>query len=173
MKNRSMAVWLNGLAAGAIGAAITALWSLLLETARGLPFYAPTVLGTVFFLGLSPDGSIEPAQFSLELLLAYLCFHALAFVVLGEIAAFVLLADKNPNLWLSVLLLFAALHFGFVATAFVFAKLLFDGVAWLTVVAGNLLAAAGMAGYLQLRHPKWQRYRPSPPQPADHLSGTD
>ncbi len=39
-------VYLDGLIAGIIGAAVIAIWFLFLDTVSGLPFYAPTVLGT-------------------------------------------------------------------------------------------------------------------------------
>ena len=50
MKGRMM-VYFDGFIAGIIGAAVVAIWFLFLDTVSGLPFYAPTVLGTALFLG--------------------------------------------------------------------------------------------------------------------------
>ncbi len=84
----------------------------------------------------------------------YTGVHGLAFIVLGVIAAyFLLLAEKKPNLRFGILLLFVILEFGFVGTAFVFAEPVLHELAWPTVLLGNLLAAAGMVGYLWLRYP--------------------
>jgi len=153
MKVRAM-VYLDGLIAGIIGAAIIAIWFLFLDTVSGLPLYAPTVLGTALFLGAEDLASTERVQVSLRLTLMYTWVHGLVFIVLGEIAAYFLLsAGKNPNLGLSILLLFVIMEFGFVGTTFVLAKPVFYELAWPMVLLGNLLAAAGMACYLWLRHP--------------------
>jgi hypothetical protein len=100
--------------------------------------------------------SAERVQVSLKLSLMYTWVHGLAFVVLGEIAAyFLLLTAKRPNLRFGILLLFVILEFGFVGTAFVFAEPVLHELAWPTVLLGNLLAAAAMAVYLWLRHPNF------------------
>ena len=49
MKIRAM-VYLDGLIAGIIGAAIIAIWFLFLDAVIRLPFYTPTVLGEGLFL---------------------------------------------------------------------------------------------------------------------------
>src|SRR5262244_4467319 len=49
MKIRAM-VFLDGLIAGIIGAAIIAIWFLFLDAVIRLPFYTPTVLGEGLFL---------------------------------------------------------------------------------------------------------------------------
>jgi len=153
MKGRAM-VLLDGLIAGIIGAAIIAIWFLFQDTLSSLPLAAPTILGTALFVGPEDLASTERVQVSLRLTLMYTWVHGLVFIVLGEIAAYFLLsARKNPNLGLSILLLFVILEFGFVGTTFVFAKPVLYELAWAMVLLGNLLAAAGMACYLWLRHP--------------------
>ncbi len=151
MKVRVM-VCLDGLIAGIIGAAIIAIWFLFLDTVSGMPFYAPTVLGTWLFLGAEELASTERVQVSLNLTLMYTWVHGLLFMVLGVIASyFLLLVNKNPNLGF-FLLLFVTLEFGFVGTTFLFAKPVLQELAWSSVLLGNLLAAAGMAVYFWLRH---------------------
>lgn len=145
------ATCLNGLIAGIIGAAVIAMWFLFLDTVRGLPFYAPTVLGTGLFQGAEDLASTERVQISLKLTLMYTWVHVLVFIVLGEIAAFALSAAKNPNPWLLTLLLFVILELGFIGTTSVLARPVFDELAWPAVLLGNLLAAAGMSTYLWLR----------------------
>ena len=153
MKLRAM-IYLDGLIAGIIGAAIVAIWFLFLDTVSSLPLSAPTILGTALFVGPEDLASTERVPVSLRLTLMYTWVHVLVFIVLGEIAAYFLLsAGKNPNLGLSILLLFVILEFGFVGTTFVFAKPVLYALAWPMVLLGNLLAAAGMACYLWLRHP--------------------
>jgi len=147
-------VYLDGLMAGVIGAAIIAVWFLFLDTVSGLPFYAPTILGTALFVGPENLASADPVQVSLRLTLMYTWVHGLVFIVLGEVAAIILLSSgKNFNLGLSILLLFVVLEIGFVGVTFGFAKPVFYELAWPMVLLGNLLAAAGMGCYLWLRHP--------------------
>lgn len=152
--------YLDGLIAGAIGAAIIAIWFLFLDTVTRLPLYTPTVLGTGLFVGAEDIASTERAQVSLKLTLMYSGVHGLVFIALGIIAAyFLLLTKKKLNLGLSILLLFVILEFGFVGTTFVFAEPVLQELAGSMVLLGNLLAAAGMASYLWLRNPKL-RVRP-------------
>jgi hypothetical protein len=150
MKGRMM-VYFDGFIAGIIGAAVIAIWFLFLDTVSGLPFYAPTVLGTGLFLGPEDLASTEAVQLSLNLTLMYTWVHVLAFVMLGEIAAYLLfLTGQNPNLGFC-LFLFALLEFGFVGTVFVFAEPVRDQLAWPAVLVGNLLAATAMVCYFRLR----------------------
>ena len=149
-------VYLDGLIAGIIGAGTIAIWFLFLDAVIRLPFYTPTVLGTALYLRPEDLASTERVQISLKLTLMYTWVHGLAFVVLGEIAAYLLLfAAKRPNLRFAILLLFVILELGFVGTAFVFAEAVLHELAWPTVLLGNLLAAAAMAVYLWLRHPNF------------------
>jgi hypothetical protein len=146
-----MTIYLDGLMAGIIGAAVIAIWFLFLDTVSGLPFYAPTVLGTALFLGPEDLASTEPVQLSLNLTLMYTWVHVLAFVMLGEIAAYLLfLTGQNPNLGFCIFL-FTLLELGFVGTVFVFAEPVLDQLAWPAVMLGNLLAAAAMTCYFRLR----------------------
>ena len=68
MTTRAMR-YLDGLIAGIIGAAVIAIWLLFIDTVSGLPFYAPTVLGTGLFLGPEALSSTKGVQFSLKLTL--------------------------------------------------------------------------------------------------------
>jgi hypothetical protein len=154
MKVRSI-VYLDGLIAGIIGAAIIAIWFLFLDAVTRLPLYTPTVLGTGFFVGAEGLTLDEEVQVSLKLTLMYTGVHGLVFIVLGVIAAyFFLLTEKKLNFVLLILLLFVILELGFVGTAFVLAELVLHELTWAMVLVGNFLAATGMASYLWLRQPK-------------------
>jgi hypothetical protein len=146
-------VYLHGVIAGIIGAAIIAILFLFLDAVARLPFYTPTVLGAGLFVGAEDLASTEGVEVSLKLVLMYTWVHWLAFIVLGVIAAQLLsLTKKNLNLGLSIFLLFLILEFGFLGTWFVLAEPVLDELAWTTVLLGNLLAAIGMAIYLQFQN---------------------
>jgi hypothetical protein len=146
-------VYLDGAIAGIIGAAIIALLFLFLDVVTRLPLYTPTVLGAGLFVKAGDLASIEEMEVSLELTLMYTWVHWLAFIAVGVIAAqFFSLSKRDLNLALSIFLLFLVLELGFVGTWFLLAKPVLDEIAWTTVLLGNVLAAIGMAIYLQLRN---------------------
>jgi hypothetical protein len=146
-------VYLDGAIAGIIGAAIIAVLFLFLDAVTRLPLYTPTVLGAGLFLGAADLASTDKVEVSLKLTLMYTWVHWLAFIALGVIAAqFISLIKKKLNLGLAILLLFLILEFGFVGTWLVLAEPVLDELAWTMVLIGNLLAATGMAIYLQFRN---------------------
>jgi hypothetical protein len=146
-------VYLHGVIAGIIGAAIIAILFLFLDAVVRLPFYTPTVLGAGLFVGTEDLTSPDEVEVSLKLVLMYTWVHWLAFIALGVIASQLLsLTRRNINLGLSIFLLFIILEVGFVGTWFVLAEPVLDELAWTTVLLGNLLAAIGMAIYLQFQN---------------------
>ncbi|MGE5213443.1 MAG: hypothetical protein ACM3NN_07110 [Nitrospirota bacterium] len=152
MSGRAM-VYLDGAVAGLIGAAIVAVWFLFMDAVTRLPLYTPTVLGEGLFLREQVLTSNAEEQVSLKLTLMYSWVHGMVFVVLGVIAAYLLLLPKRKlHFGIALLALFVILELGFVGTAFVVAKPVLDELAWSIVLVGNFLAAAGMASYLSLRH---------------------
>jgi hypothetical protein len=151
MSDKAM-VCLDGVIAGLIGAAIVAIWFLFMDAVTRLPLYTPTVLGEGLLLREQGLASNVGEQASLKLTLLYSGVHGLVFVVLGVIAAYLLLLPKRkPHLGIVLIALFAVLEVGFVGSAFVVAKPVLDELAWPIVLTGNFLAAAGMACYLSLR----------------------
>ena len=50
------------------------------------------------------------------------------------------------------ILLFVIFEFGFVGAAMIFAESILHAIAWLSVLVGNLLAAAAMAAYFWRHH---------------------
>lgn len=147
-------LYVDGIVAGIIGAATIAVWFLILDTINGRPLYTPTVLGTALFQGRERLASPVAPPISLEMVLMYTWVHGLAFCVIGGFASWLLaLAEKNPTLGFGILLLFVVLEFGFLMAAFVFAETVLHKLAWESVLVGNFLAAAAMAGYFRHRHP--------------------
>ena len=163
MKSRSISetglICLDGIIAGLIGAAIIAIWFLFMDTVTRLPLYTPTVLGEGLLLkeqGLASDAG---ELVSLKLTLMYSGVHGLVFMVLGVIAAYLLLLPKRKlHLGIVLIALFAVLELGFVGTAFIVAKPVLNELAWPIILTGNFLAAAGMASYLSLRRPATSVY---------------
>ena len=145
-------VCLDGVVAGLIGAATIATWFLFIDAVTRLPLYTPSVLGEGFLLR-EPGLILSPReQDPVKLTVMYSGVHGLVFVILGVLAAsVVLLFTSRINLGVMMIALFAVLELGFIGTAFVVAKPVLDELAWPIVLTGNFLAAAGMACYLWLR----------------------
>ena len=147
----------EGITAGIIGAAIVALWFLLLDSINGRPFYTPTILGTALFRGGQGVVAPEIPAISGEMVLMYTWVHGLAFCVIGGVASWLLaVSEKNPHIGFGIVLLFVILEFGFLLAASVLAQAVLGALAWQAVLLGNLWAAVCMAAYLWYRHPSLQ-----------------
>ena len=152
-------ICLDGIIAGLIGAAIIAIWFLFMDTVTRLPLYTPTVLGEGLLLKEQSLASNAGELVSLKLTVIYSGVHGLVFMVLGVIAAYLLLLPKRKlHLGIVLIALFAVLELGFVGTAFIVAKPVLNELAWPIILTGNFLAAAGMASYLSLRRPATSVY---------------
>jgi hypothetical protein len=143
---------LDGVITGAIGAVLVAAWFFALDLARGRPLFTPALLGTLFLHGAGA-AQAGPVIAPLEVV-SYTVVHLLAFVVLGLLFSWLTgLFDRFPIAGFVLLVVFLCLQLGaVVVTAVVGGWLTRELPAWNIVVA-NLLAAAGMMGYLWRRHP--------------------
>ena len=149
----ALAVYLEGIRAGLVGASVIALWFLLVDTFAGRPFYTPTVLGAALFhggAGIENESVVTP---SLELVAGFTWVHYLVFMLIGIGAARLMaLAERNPSLGFGIVLFFAVFEFGFLLVSMVFAEGVLQRLAWPAVVVGNLLAAVGMGVVLWRGH---------------------
>jgi hypothetical protein len=143
----------EGIVAGVIGAAVVALWFLLLDTFAGRPLYTPTVLGTALFRRGAGLDSPDMLPVSMEMVGMFTWVHGLVFVVIGGVASRLLaLAERNPNFGFGVLLLFVVFQAGFAIVSMLFASWVPRALGWPAILAANLIAAFAMATYLGYRH---------------------
>lgn len=144
-------VLVQGVIAGALGATVVALWFLVVDFARGRPFFVPAALGHALLHGTGLAGS----EGIVAHVVAYTIFHYVAFIVVGMIAAFVLrTAEREPTLLAGAFLLFAVFEIGFYLLSSVIAEFPALGApAGYLVAGGNLLAAAAMGFYLWRANP--------------------
>jgi hypothetical protein len=145
---------LEGIIAGTIGAAVIAIWFLILDTYNGRPLLTPAVLGTALFGKGAGLASPETLPISFEIVLMYTWVHWLVFVVIGGLASWLLgAAEKNPDVGFGILLLFIIFMGGFIAVAVMFAEPILHVLAWPAILVGNVLAAAAMGAYFWRQHP--------------------
>jgi hypothetical protein len=142
----------EGVVAGAVGAAVVALWFLALDLARGTPFLTPALLGAAVF-----DGVTEPSAVTVAAgpVLGYTVLHVLAFVAFGIVAASLLVAaEQDPPAFIAFVALFAAFEAFFFAVLGAFGRSLLGALVWWAIFTGNLLAAVGMLWCLLRAHPR-------------------
>ena len=145
----------EGIVAGVLAAVTVAVWFFVLDLIQGRPFYTPTVLGTALFGRGAGLAALENVPPSLEMVLMFTWVHGLAFAAIGGIVSRLLgMVERHPGVGFGILLLFVILEFGFTVAAMVFAAPILKALTWPAVLVANLLAAAAMAGYFRLRHPR-------------------
>lgn len=145
----------EGIIAGVIGAAAVALWFLVVDTVNGRPLYTPTVLGTALFQRSAGPSNLEAVPVSMEMVLMFTWVHGLAFAAIGGLVSRLLgMAERNASIGFGILLLFVIFEFGFTVAAMLFAAPVLKVLTWPAVLVANLLAAATMAAYFWLRHPR-------------------
>lgn len=156
---------LDGVAAGALGAFVVAVFFLVVDTIEGRPLWTPTALGAAVFHGqaLAANAPIDPAM-----VLLYTFLHGALFGLFGLMAARVLAASETPG-WLGGLglatLLFVVLQLTFVGLDFVGSVFPSDFAVPIDpgrLVVANALASIAIAALLV-----WRRAH-APHQHAPH-----
>lgn len=142
----------NGVLAGMVGAAVVAVWFLVLDLlTRGMPFYTPSLLGSIIFAGMDAEAVTGHEGASI---FAYTGLHGILFLLAGTVLAWMFTQfERNPQFGMVLLLLFVtfeAILWG-VGVSLVPALAGVVG-AWAILVA-NLASAGAMFAFLLRRHP--------------------
>src|SRR6266576_1830282 len=118
----------EGFIAGCIGAAVVAIWFLIVDTINGQPLFTPAMLGSAVFWGAHDPASvvIEPAR----------------------------IFEYTPSTLFLVIVGFCFFEVGFYILMALLAKPLLSNLVWWNVAIGNGLAALGMGYYLWREHPR-------------------
>jgi hypothetical protein len=78
---------MHGMLAGLFGAALLAVFFLILDTLRGHPLYTPTLLAHVILARWSELAGTEPVEGSIGMTFGFTVVHALAFAAIGTTMA--------------------------------------------------------------------------------------
>jgi hypothetical protein len=135
----------EGIVVGLVGAAVVALWFLVYDLAHGTPLRTPTLLGAALFEG----ATLSPEAARASLVLSYSVVHLVAFVVFGLVLAGLF---AQPVVLFGAFMLLCCLQVAAVALLNVMAQWALEPIPWWAILAGNLLATAGMLGELLPRH---------------------
>jgi hypothetical protein len=150
-QNRSVSILEDGILTGIVGAAVVAIWFLILDTARGQMFFTPSLLGSVIFLGQSPDQVVSINPYTI---FAYTGLHGVLFLIAGlVIARMFAIFEHNPQFGIVILLLFLLFEsILFSGAAAIFPNLI-GIIGAVAVACGNLFAAIAMFAFLIRRRP--------------------
>jgi len=141
----------DGFFCGVLGAAVVALWYLVLDSLAGRPLYTPALLGSLLFRS-GTDVSHIVVQPSI--VAWYTAVHAVAFLCAGMIASWLAAQfERFPAVGIAMLFLFVMFETAFIIFAFAIGKNVLGSLGLWTVAVANLLAALTMAGYLWWKHP--------------------
>ena len=141
----------EGAAAGIIGAVILAVWFLVCDYAAGQPFGTPSLLGWVILGGGAGSG----AAISFPMVIGYTALHFIAFVAFGVAASILVFgSEREPLLALGVLVLFLWFEVSFLGCITMLNVAALEQLGWWRIIAGNLLALAGMVAYFEYGHPR-------------------
>ncbi|HEY2375858.1 MAG TPA: hypothetical protein VGH98_07765 [Gemmatimonadaceae bacterium] len=149
LKNYPMVA--KGLLTGTIGAAVIALWFLVIDAVSGRPLFTPAALGSAIMLGAqSPD----EVHVTVGIVGAYTLIHLLAFFAVGigiEWGARQL--ERFPAFWLIALLAVIMLDVLFVGIVGSLALWVVGAVGLWAVVTSNLLSVAAMGYWVWRERP--------------------
>lgn len=142
----------DGAITGAIGAAVTAVWFLVLDILAGRPFYTPASLGSALLLGAQIPAEVHLTS---GIVVAYTFVHLLAFFAVGvAIEWLARQLERAPSFWLVSLLGLIMLDVLFIGIVGSLASWVLGSVGLWAVFVANLLAIAAMGYRIWLSRPE-------------------
>lgn len=144
----------EGVAAGLLGAAVVAVWFLILDMIVGRPLFTPAALGSAMLYGAAAADSVVVSPGTV---LGYTLYHIAAFTLLGVVAsALITQVEKFPPLVFGLIVLFVVFETFVVLLVAMLGAWLMQELAWWGVLVGNILAALSIGEFLRRRHPRLQ-----------------
>jgi hypothetical protein len=142
----------RGLVTGLIGAGAVAVWFLILDVARGQPFFTPAALGAALLLGATSPADV---QVSLPLVAAYTVLHCAAFVAIGVAVEWVAeRVERAPAVLRAGVLTFVLLEGLFIGVVGALSQWVLGALGYWAVAIANLLALSSMAVWVLATHPR-------------------
>jgi hypothetical protein len=152
----------RGLITGLIGAGAVALWFLVLDIARGRPFYTPAALGSLLFFGAS---SPEAVRVNVGIIAAYTVVHLAAFAAVGIVLEWsAVRIERAPGMWLMALLTLIIVEGLFIGTVGGLSGWVLGALGIWAIIIANLAAVAAMGAWLWMSHPRLRQPLDTPVQ---------
>jgi hypothetical protein len=152
----------RGLITGLIGAGAVALWFLVLDIARGRPFFTPAALGSLLFAGAS---SPDAVRVDLTMIAAYTVVHLTTFAVVGVLLEWgATRIERAPGMWLMALLTLIILEGLFIGTVGSLSGWVLGTLGIWAIAIANLAAVGAMGAWLWASHPRLRQPLQEPVQ---------
>jgi hypothetical protein len=149
MRNQTVRTTLDGVVAGLIGAAVVALWFLLLDSVRGQVFETPAMLAANLLPGVHHNGTANG-----WLITWYSAFHFGTFAIIGAVGGLMLEESvRDPHLFIPLFIFVIAFEVFFIAVVMLLGPSAMVALPWWEVIIANLLATAAMLAYFLWRQP--------------------
>jgi hypothetical protein len=145
----------RGLITGFIGAAVVAVWFLLLDLVAGHPFATPAALGSAVLIGAS---NVRDVAANFGVVAAYTVVHLVAFAVAGLV--FVMIAEqveRSPSFLLLAVMTVILLEGVVVAAMALGAQWVLGAPGVWSALVANVLAVSSMSWYVWRMHPTLRR----------------
>jgi hypothetical protein len=140
----------EGIVTGLLGAAVVALFYLVIDLLRGRALITPSVLGQGFIL----HTPVTPTAVDLGAVVAYTVFHIGAFVAFGLLLAALVRSSESSSLAryavLQVMVAFVVFFYGLLWVGSEVVRGMFS---FIGVLAANVLAGGVMVTWLWRHHP--------------------
>lgn len=142
----------NGVLSGILGATVVAAWFFVLDViTRGMPFYTPSLLGSILFAGKEAS---EVTGVDGAAVFAYTGLHGLLFLLAGVmLAAMVSQVERNPQAGMILVLLFVTFEAILWGVGVSSIPALAGAVGAWAVLVANFASAVAMFAFLLRRHP--------------------
>jgi hypothetical protein len=142
----------DGVSAGLIGGAIIAAWFLIFDAAAGHPLRTPALLAAWLLHGGRTPVPLTNAAWTL--VAEYTVAHFAVFAVLGAIGALLIDgANRHPELFGTLLIFTIGFEVFFIAVIMLAGPAAAAAMPWWKIVAGNIMATAGMLAFFFWRQP--------------------
>jgi hypothetical protein len=142
----------RGLITGLVGAGSVALWLLVLDIARGRPFYTPAALGSLLFLDASSPAAV---RVDVGVIAAYTAVHFAAFAAVGIALEWsAVRIERTPGMWLMALLTLIMLEGLFIGTVGSLSGWVLGALGIWAIGVANVAAVAAMGAWLWKSHPR-------------------
>lgn len=148
----------------AVGGAALGLFFLIVDSTSGEPFFTPSLMGSVLFLGVAADAVTEVR---LDMVAYFTMIHFALFGAVGLALAILVYGvevhSRHPRELVGAL--FLVLEGGFLIGANLFMPGVVSAIGFGPIVVGNLLTAVAMALFLMRSHnpDAWNRLKAGKP----------
>jgi hypothetical protein len=142
----------RGLVTGLVGAGAVAVWFLILDVARGQPFFTPAALGAALLLGATSPAEVQVA---LPVVAAYTILHCAAFAAIGVAVEWAAeRVERAPAVLRAGVLAFVLLEGLFIGIVGALSQWVLGALGYWAVAVANLLALSSMAVWVLATHPR-------------------